>query len=338
MPWLRMGETGPVTTTGSDGTRPASAGRRVARVLAVLLLLGVGAVMLLRLFGVEVDVLAYVVSLVPWLLPVTVVALVLALLARSRWTAATAAVLLGVQAWWLLPLFTSQTPSGDRPLVIASSNIRFGDGSADELVELVREHDVDVLVVLELTPEAMRRLQQAGLDSVLPQRFAEPAPGVQGTGIWSRLPLSETGEEPGFFSRTLRAYVTVDPESGSGVDVIAAHPVAPGVQDNTVWSDEHARLLDIVASGPDATALVGDLNATRDHAVVRRYEAQGYIDAADQAGAGFVPTFPVGRSIPPVVAIDHVLMRSSAYIADTFEAFDITDTDHRAVVATYRFR
>lgn len=327
-----------VAATEGGTPRAGSRWRRVARVLAVLLLLGVGTVMLLRLLGIERDVLAYVVSLVPWLLPVTAAALVLALVSRTRWTIATASVLLVVQAWWLLPLLTSQTPRGDRPLVIASSNIRFGDGSADELVALVRDHDVDVLVVLELTPEAMRRLERAGLDTLLPQRFAEPAPGVQGTGIWSRLPLSATGEEPGFFSRTLRAYVTVDPGSGTGVNLIAAHPVAPGVEDNSVWRDEHARLLDIVESGPDATALVGDLNATRDHAVVRRYEAQGYIDAADQAGAGFVPTFPVGRSIPPVVAIDHVLMRSTTYIADTFEAVDITDTDHRAIVATYRFR
>ena len=312
--------------------------RRAAAVLAVLLLVGSGGVVALRLLGIELGPLTYVVSLVPWFLPVTAAALVLALVGRTRGAALTATILLVVQAWWLLPLVTAETPRGDRPLVIASSNIRFGDGSADDLVALVRSREVDVLVVLELTPEAMRRLERAGLDDLLPERYAEPEPGVQGTGIWSRLPLSGTSEEPGFFSRTLRAFVTVDPETGAGVNLVAAHPVAPGVRDNAVWRDEHALLLDIVESGPDSTALVGDLNATRDHAVVRRYESVGYVDAADQAGAGFVPTFPVGRTIPPVVAIDHVMMRSTTYVADTFEAVDITDTDHRAVIATYRFR
>lgn len=311
---------------------------RGAAVLAVLLLVGSGGAVALRLLGIELGPLAYVVSLVPWFLPVTGAALVLALVGRTRGAALIATILLVVQAWWLLPLVTAETPHGDRPLVIASSNIRFGDGSADDLVALVRDKDVDVLVVLELTPGAMRRLERAGLDDLLPERYAEPEPGVQGTGIWSRLPLSGTGEESGFFSRTLRAFVAVDPETGAGVTIVAAHPVAPGVRDNTVWRDEHALLLDIVESGPDSTALVGDLNATRDHAVVRRYESAGYVDAADQAGAGFVPTFPVGRTIPPVVAIDHVMMRSTTYVADTFEAVDITDADHRAVIATYRFR
>ena len=321
-----------------DARQPRTWWRTSARVAAVLLTLGTAVVLLLRLLGIEAGPLAYAVSLVPWFLPVSVVALAFALLGRSRATALAAAGLLLLQGWWLLPLYTARTPTGDRPLVVASSNIRFGDASADDLTALVRDKDVDVLVVLELTPDAVRRLEEAGLDRLLPNRYAVPAPGVQGTGIWSRLPLSGTMEEPGFFSHTLRAYVTVDPETGAGVHLLAAHPVAPGVQDNTVWRDEHARLLGLVESGPDSTALVGDLNATRDHAVVRRYESAGYADAADEAGAGFVPTFPVGRDVPPLVAIDHVLMRSTAYVADTFEAVDVTGTDHRAVIATYRFR
>ena len=166
--------------------------RRAAAVLAVLLLVGSGGVVALRLLGTELGPLTYVVSLVPWLLTVTAAALVLALVGRTRGAALTATILLVVQAWWLLPLVTAETPRGDRPLVIASSNIRFGDGSADDLVALVRSREVDVLVVLELTPEAMRRLERAGLDDLLPERYAEPEPGVQGTGIWSRLPLSGT--------------------------------------------------------------------------------------------------------------------------------------------------
>ena len=35
----------------------------------------------------------------------------------------------------------------------------------------------------------------------------------------------------------------------------------------------------------------------------------GFRDAADQAGAGFQPTFPNRRRGRPIVAIDHVIVR-----------------------------
>jgi endonuclease/exonuclease/phosphatase (EEP) superfamily protein YafD len=327
-----MRETDQVGDT--DGTRRPW-WRSAAQVLALVLLAGIAAVMGLRLLGLEVDVLAYVVALTPWLLPVTIAALVLTAAARSRWTAVAAVVLLGVQVWWLLPLATAQAPQGEQRLVVASSNLRFGDGSPDDVIALVRNKQVDVLVVVELTYGAERRLEERGLGSLLPYRFVEADYGVQGTGIWSRYPLSGNGMEPGFFSRTLRTTVSVGSDR---LTLVAAHPVAPGVSDNSIWRDEHALLLDLVDGLTGDAMLVGDLNATRDNAVLRRYEAAGYIDAADQSGAGFVPTFPVDRGVPPAVAIDHVLVRAPAYVAESFEAFDITDTDHRAVVAAYRIR
>lgn len=333
-----MSETGRVDgAEPTAGERPASrtGGRRWALALSAVLLAGIAAVMLLRALGIEVDVLAYVVALTPWLLPVTLVALLLAIGARSRWIVATALVLLGVQVWWLLPLVTAAEPAGDRRLVVASANLRFGEASAQDLLDLVRTHDVDVLVVVELTHPAERRIEDAGIGAVLPYRFVEADYGVQGAGIWSRLPLRGMRMEPGLFSRTLRATVVAE---GSPLALVAAHPVAPGVSDNSIWREEHAVLLDLVDSLPGDAMLVGDLNATRDHAVLRRYEAAGFVDAADQAGAGFVPTFPVGRRVPPVVAIDHVLMRAPAYVAESFDAVRISRSDHLAVVATYRFR
>ena len=132
--------------------------------------------------------------------------------------------------------------------------------------------------------------------------------------------------------------MTVDPETGAGVNILAAHPVAPGVRDNSSGATSTPSSSTSSRAGPTAQRWSATSTPTRDHAVVRRYESVGYVDAADQAGAGFVPTFPVGRTIPPVVAIDDVMMCSTTYVADTFEAVDITDADHRAVIATYRFR
>ena len=81
--------------------------------------------------------------------------------------------------------------------------------------------------------------------------------------------------------------------------------------------------------------VAGDFNATRDQRPFRDLEALGFVDAADQAGAGFVPTFPDGRLPMPVVAIDHVMVRDSRLSAVSVTSVVVPGADHRALVVTY---
>ena len=68
-----------------------------------------------------------------------------------------------------------------------------------------------------------------------------------------------------------------------------------------------------VADQPPATVdgpvcvLLGDFNATLDHAPLRRLLGTGYRDAADVRGAGFTPTWPYDGKPVPGVTLDHVL-------------------------------
>ena len=56
----------------------------------------------------------------------------------------------------------------------------------------------------------------------------------------------------------------------------------------------------------------------------------GYRDAAEQSGAGITATYPANVSLPPLVAIDHVLTnRCSVSSAQTAK---ITGSDHRALL------
>jgi endonuclease/exonuclease/phosphatase (EEP) superfamily protein YafD len=83
--------------------------------------------------------------------------------------------------------------------------------------------------------------------------------------------------------------------------------------------------------------LAGDFNATLDHAVLRDLLGTGYIDAAEFTGAGLIATWPVGRHLPPLVTIDHVLVdRRSAAVATSVQT--IAGSDHRAVFADLLIR
>jgi endonuclease/exonuclease/phosphatase (EEP) superfamily protein YafD len=82
--------------------------------------------------------------------------------------------------------------------------------------------------------------------------------------------------------------------------------------------------------------LLGDFNATLDHAALRALLARGYLDAADAAGDGLTWTWPArGHPHTPPIAIDHVLVdRRVRALGVT--AVRIPGTDHRALIARLR--
>jgi len=61
---------------------------------------------------------------------------------------------------------------------------------------------------------------------------------------------------------------------------------------------------------------------------------EGYRDAVEQTGSGFAPTFPSDAWYPPLLTIDHVLIRNAA--ARSVRAVDVAGADHRALLVTVR--
>ena len=56
-----------------------------------------------------------------------------------------------------------------------SANLEYGGADATSLVAAAREHRVDVLVLIEITPAAVKRLRAAGLDTLLPESVGDRA-------------------------------------------------------------------------------------------------------------------------------------------------------------------
>lgn len=221
---------------------------------------------------------------------------------------------------------SARPPKEGRELRVMASNLYFGRGDVKTVVELVREHQVDLLSLLELTEEAAEEFARAGLFDLLPYRVLMPADGGSGSGIASRYPLTELTLAG--TSRHAQPSARID-LGGVVVDAVAVHPIPPTMS-STVWKAELAGLPGPVADGP-VRVLAGDFNATADHAAFRRLLRAGYVDAADQVGAGLVPTWPSGVFGPPV-ALDHVLVDARAGVT-TFHVFKVPGSDHKAVYA-----
>lgn len=294
-----------------------------------------------RLAGAEFGPLVYAVAFIPWFTIAALALLVVALLWRAWGAVALTAVPVALGVWWVAPLFTTADAGNESVLTVATVNATFGHVDADAVVAMVEEYDVDALAVVELTPDVLEALEDAGLDELLPYAEAAPERGVTGTGLWSRLPLLEAesldgwtdaSSTDGYVSRAVEAQVEV---AGVTVTVLAVHPAAPGAFDSSGWAASMRGLTEHLAGQSDPVLVMGDFNTTRDHASFRDLEGLGYVDASDAAGSGFTPTFPQGRGPFPLVVIDHVLAREVPWVASSATTVTLPGADHRALVVVY---
>lgn len=329
-----MGETPDLSTSGDAdvSARPRPAWRRVAWWSALVTVIAVAVPASARLIGWEAGPLAWLVAVLPWFTLACVVPAALALLARS-WTLAAASVAVAALGLvWLAPLYVAEDSPGESTLTVATSNLLFGQADADAVVAMVRERDVDVLAVQELTPEAVTALRAAGIETLLPHSVLDSAGFASGSGLWSRFPLEHAESVAGMTLRAVRAEANVD---GTVTALLSVHPVPPGLLSQEAWRADMARLADVIDAETGATIVCGDFNSTRDHRAFRKLEDLGYVDAPDQAGAGLVPTFPEGRLPTPVAAIDHCIVRNVDWVATGVSSVSLPGTDHRALVVTY---
>ncbi|MEU4810299.1 endonuclease/exonuclease/phosphatase family protein [Nocardia fluminea] len=229
-----------------------------------------------------------------------------------------------------VPLYVAQNGGSGRPIMAMQANLLFDGADPGALVDQVRARDIAILTVNELTRASVASLSRAGLDELLPHRYLAPGQTASGTGIWSRFPLSDTVEYDGYVLNQISATAAV-PELGP-VAIYAVHPVPP-VYDTGVWADELARLHEILRRSPtDRPVIVGgDFNATYDHARFRALASGRFADAAVQAGAGHLVTYPTDKAVPPLVGIDHFLLANAR--ATSVETVALPGADHRALVA-----
>jgi endonuclease/exonuclease/phosphatase (EEP) superfamily protein YafD len=289
---------------------------------------------IIRLFGWERGLLVPVFAFTPYAAAWSVLPLALAVATR-RWPAAVVALVAVLAlAAAVLPRFF---PDRDRgrvdgvPLTVMTSNMLYGGADPETIVRLVKDNDVGVLAVQEFTPEGRAALATAGLEDLLPFTSLGDEPGASGSGIYSRFPVIGAAVRRNG-GGMLQAYGTVQPPGAQEIFVESAHPLAPaGLIQLPGWK----RDLDaepVPSSDGPARILLGDFNATLDHAPLRRLIARGYRDAADTDGQGLVRTWPgPGTALPPVT-IDHVLADRRIGVRKV-SVHRIPQSDHRAVIA-----
>ena len=246
---------------------------------------------------------------------------------------------LGLHVWWLAPQFVGDNPEPAEdavPLVVMTTNLYAGEGDATSVLRAAVERGVGLLVVNEITFGTLAQLEEAGIDEVLPFRVGEPNGEVDGTMIFARDPLRDVVR----LETSFQSWQATVGEGDDAFTLLAVHPTAPVPPAGaSTWRAEHETLL-AAAEESGAALVLGDMNATSDHAVMRAWRSAGYRDSLELVNAGWSPTWPSngltpvpGMSPPPIIQIDHVLVRSSLAVTGS-TTVQVPGSDHRAVVAT----
>ena len=201
----------------------------------------------------------------------------------------------------------------------------------ERVLDLLREEQPDVAVVLEVDKRWMRALRT--LHGLYPYVHAAPRSDNFGIAVLSRRPLSRARTyeftPPG--PPSVVATTTVNDRT---VHFVATHPIPPvraGAMDRR---DAHLRALgDYLHAQVDPIVLVGDLNTSPWAPAFRvLLETAGLTDP--RRGRGVLATWP---SWVPVIAIDHVLVSPQLRVTSLRVGASI-GSDHLPLFARVQFR
>ena len=322
--------------------------RIVGAIIALVVLAGSVVLTLARLLDSEDQGWVLAASFVPWALVGYVVAFVLLALVRwgLAWSRARITLValmsvcvvgIGLHVWWLAPSYVGDHAPGKPNLTVVEFNMLKGRADIDDTVAMIRSARPDVLVLTEVTPEALAAVRSRGVvgsGSGLPHLAGKALPEASGVVVASRSPLSVQRTlaltHPGYVVRV---------HASKPYDVLAAHTAQPAI-DIDAWRSDHATLVREERRMRGPHLVVGDLNATLDHPGLRTMLADGMEDAARDANSGWQPTWPSPekvhvKGIPTpfgLFAIDHVLM-SPEFSATSTSTRVVRDSDHLALIA-----
>lgn len=219
---------------------------------------------------------------------------------------------------------------------VMTLNCRYGRADAAAIVQAVRNHDIAVLALQELTDELVSALNVAGLDDLLSYRqLGEARTSDNGgfNGIWIRVEPSDASPITAMIPAADVPGVCFPINATRSITFVSAHPKSPmrGCRD---WSAGIIGLGELASTqkAHDITVVMGDLNSGIAHPSFRALLRSGFMDAALFQTNGQQATFPSWLHWPRII-LDHILFTHGLH-ASNVRSFVVQGSDHLALMAT----
>lgn len=212
---------------------------------------------------------------------------------------ATTSLCLAWQLWWILPytfvwpkeVKTAQNSQAENQLSIITSNVLTSNRNADALINLISQHQPDVLVTLESDQWWEDQLKVLDLD--MPYSVKCPHDNLYGMHVFSRLPLSEQEICYLVEKDVPSIHASLELRSGNTVRVHFLHPAPPSPTENSESAERDAELIIVarsVAESDQPIIVTGDLNDVAWSATTRLFrKVSGLLDP--RVGRGIFNTF-----------------------------------------------
>lgn len=211
--------------------------------------------------------------------------------------------LLEIAPWYLPQSFVSSSEIQGQKVRVLQSNINKNYYQYSQLISLVREEKPDIAVFLEVSQANAKKFEV--LRDILPYSIAAPAGDIDGTLVYSKLPLKNSSVKPiGEGRESILADIAIQ---GQSLSLITAHPSnALGKAFVEERNRQFAAIGDYVAQVKNPL-VVGDFNVTMWSPYYKRFVSKARLRNV-RAGFGILPTWPTFRPLL-YIPIDHCFVR-----------------------------
>ncbi|KFF30540.1 endonuclease/exonuclease/phosphatase family protein [Bifidobacterium bombi] len=254
--------------------------------------------------------------------------------------------------------------TGDADIMVMTLNCQYGHADASSIIRAVRQHDVTVLALQELSGKLVNELELLGLSRILPyHQFGLIRDTDNGgfNGLWSAQPPQDSYPDATDIKAASVPCMTLD-----GMDFYSAHTkspmrgcrqwsqgitalgrlcpqspaVVPFTGTNTDANHETTHVEQVAATHStgqrmNTVIIMGDLNSCLDHPSFRTLLTHASLmDAGNDETHGRVASFPSWLRWPRL-ELDHILFSGGINAPDTF-SLPIDGSDHRALLSRLR--
>lgn len=222
-----------------------------------------------------------------------------------------------------------QPAAGATKIRLMSFNVLATSGDFDSAISEIREHDPDIVAVLEYA--GMWHVALDALNETYPHQHRDPRWHGYGIAVFSKLPL-ENAESihltaPEIDNPAVSANIQV---GGQSLRIFAVHVMSPIRKFRLeLRNRQFKEIATHINAQSTPTMLVGDMNCSTSSGFL-----SGLIEEANlrdsRQGFGVHPSWP-SIAGPLAVPIDHVLVTNEIHVHNRFLG-DAGASDHRPVI------